>query len=418
MITIKKILPYSLSSKSGLKKGMHIISVNNQPVNNVIDLEFYSSNETLTILTQTNGKQEKYFIKRNYFEPLGIEVEEIKPKICNNKCIFCFYDQLPSHLRNSLYIKDDDYRLSFLFGNFITLTNLKKVDYEYIIEKRLSPLYISVHSTDPHLRIMIMKNQRSGDIMKNIKYLSENGIYMHTQVVLCPDINDGEHLSRTINDLERFYPYVKSIGIVPVGLTKYRKKLTSIKSPTREWANDIINDFNPLNSMFRRNLGSGFVYLSDEFFLLAHQKIPETEYYDDFPQLENGIGMTRLFLNDLETLNIQQMEGKIILITGKLAFPILDKLAVRLKKGGWDIELIPIENELFGHSVTVSGLLPGMDIKKGLKAKSAKRIILPPDIVNQDGFFIDNISINQMKEWTGAEILISPYRLKDLPTLL
>ncbi len=418
MITIKKVTPHSLASKSGLKEGMKILSINKHPVNNIIDLEFYAASENLYISAKDNSRGKEYFIKRNYTEPLGIEVEKISPKICNNRCIFCFYDQLPTNLRKSLYVKDDDYRLSFLFGNFITLTNLKKEDFNDIFEKRLSPLYISVHTTNPDLRVKMMKNPKAADIMKYLKFLAQNDIYMHTQIVLCPEINDGKHLAKTIEDLEKFYPYIKSIGVVPVGLTKYRDTLPFIKSPTQEWAKDIINDFDSLNEKFRNKIGSGFVYLSDEFFLLAHQEIPDTEYYDDFPQLENGIGMSRLFLNDLMSLDIKSKGGKTILITGKLAFPILEKLAVKLKKNKWDIELIPIENELFGHSVTVSGLLSGMDIKNGLKGTEAEKIILPPDVVNEDAVFLDNTELNKLQNEIGAKIIIAPYRLKNLPEVL
>jgi len=418
MITIKKVIPYSLTSKSGLKKGMKILSINKHPVNNIIDLEFYAASEELYILAKDNNRSKEYFIKRNYSEPLGMEVEKISPMVCNNRCIFCFYDQLPSNLRKSLYVKDDDYRLSFLFGNFITLTNLKKEDFNNIFEKRLSPLYISVHTTEPDLRVKMMKNPKAADIMKHLKLLARNNIYIHTQIVICPEINDGKHLSKTIEELGKFYPYVKSIGIVPVGLTRYRDKLPFIKSPTRKWAKDIINDFNILNTLFRKKIGSGLVYLSDEFFLLAHQQIPETKYYDDFPQIENGIGMARLFLNDLEQLRIKHIPEKTILITGILSLPIIEKLAAKLNKNRWDVQLIPIENKLFGKSVTAAGLLSGSDIKNALKNIDTEKIILPPDIVNEDAMFLDNIGLDKLQNEIGTKIIVAPYRLKNLPEVL
>jgi len=418
MITIRKVLKNSFAEKVGLKQGMKIVSINNHPINDIIDLEYYSSEEKISMLLKKDGKKWKVNINRNYLEPLGIEINNIKPKLCNNRCIFCFYDQLPPNLRESLYMKDDDYRLSFLYGNFITLTNIREDDFNEILEKRLSPLYISVHTTESDLRVEMMKNPAAGNILEHIKYLSENEIYIHTQVVLCPEINDGEHLRKTIKDLEKFYPYVKSIGIVPVGLTKYREKLPYIKFPTQEWMKEIIKDFNWLNAHYRERFGIGFVYLADEFFLKTGEEIPNIEYYDDFPQLENGIGITRLFLDDLDKLNLPHIHGKTILITGILSLPIIEKFAERLDKHNWDVQLIPVENHLFGKSVTVAGLLSGEDIRDALKDIDAERVILPPDVVNEDGIFLDNMRLEDLRNRIDTEVIVAPYRLRNLPNFL
>ena len=418
MITIRNVLKNSIAEKSGLRPGMRIISINNHPINDIIDMEYYSSDERISVLIREDDKAHSYVVKRNYYEPLGIEVDNIKPRLCNNRCIFCFYDQLPPNLRKSLYVKDDDYRLSFLYGNFITLTNIKENDFKRILEERLSPLYISVHTTDPDLRVKMMKNPSAANILKHIRYFAENRIYMHTQVVLCPEINDGSYLEKTIQDLEKFYPYVKSIGIVPVGLTKYRENLPLIKEPTKEWCKEIIYEFNPLNEYYRKRFGAGFVYLSDEFFLKSKSEIPDREYYDDFPQLENGIGMTRLFIEDLNRLNVKHLNGKISLITGTLSAPIVERLKSKLEIHRWNVDVIPVENNFLGKSVTVAGLLSGEDIKQALKENEADRIILPPDVLNEDGLFLDDIPLDNLRGEVGADIIVAPYRLKDLPGLL
>ncbi len=402
IIRVEKNSP---AEKAGIRKGDNIISINQEPVRDIIDLRFLEVEKFLEIGILRDGKKIKISIEKEEWEPLGIEIEEFKIKPCNNRCIFCFNDQLPPGLRPSLYFKDDDYRLSFLYGNFITLTNLSEEEWERIGYQRLSPLYVSVHATRPELRAKLMGNERAGKILEDLRRLEEMEIEIHTQVVLIPGMNDGKELERTLNDLSSF-KNILSCGVVPVGVTRFRK---NIPPPSPQWCREVVEKFYPWNETFRKERGIGFVYLADEFFIKGRMEIPEKDYYDDYPQLENGIGMVRLFLEDMKELPSISFDG--YMITGELAYPFVKKLSEKI--GG---EVICVKNSLLGDSVTVAGLIPGKDVLSSIPSPDAT-LLLPPDITNPDGLFIDGVSKEEL-ESVCKRVIFSPYRLKELPEVL
>ncbi len=335
-------------------------------------------------------------------------------KVCKNRCVFCFIDQLPRDMRKSLYVKDDDYRYSFLFGNFITLSNLKEEDWQKILGMRLSPLYISVHCIDPAIRIKMLRNTRAGNIASDLQRLKDAGIKVHTQIVLCPGINDGRVLEDTILKLSKYYPSVYSIGIVPVGLTGHRDKLPDIRSFTMNESREIIKITDNFQKVFRRQFGRGIVYLADEFFITANNEFPDASYYDDYCQVENGIGLSRILLDDFtcleSSLPVQIEDNEVYIITGMLGISILSRAADRLNKiRGLSVRIVPVENQFFDGNVTVTGLLTGKDIINTLKDNYMGKKVILPDIVLKDGqdVLLDDISLKQIIDSTKADIRVA-----------
>ena len=416
MINIERVKKSSIADKLGVKAGNQLISIDNKEINDSLDLKFFETG-TLINLEISDGKRTRFYnIEKDEAETLGIEPSEFKMKLCNNNCIFCFANQNPHDVRKSLLAKDDDYRMSFLYGNYLSLTNLTNKDYERICELRLSPLYISVHTTDPEKRIEMMRNKKAGKIKKNLNRLSEGGIKLHTQIVLLPGVNDGEFLQETIEDL-LFFAGVESIGIVPVGLTALRDGLPLIETPTPKWMNEVIRVTKPYQEETKRKRGRTLIYLADEFYIKTNNTIPSSEDYDDFPQLENGIGMARKFLDALESVKIPNFEGKVLLVTGTLAYNLIKKLANKFKKTGITTEVISVKNRYFGDSVEVAALLGGWDLMGLLSVKDFDLAILPPDIVNGEGLFIDGCSLKILKETLQKKIIVSPYNLLELGNL-
>ena len=299
MHKINEIGKNSPAFKSGIKKGDWLISINNKKIEDILDYLYLTSEEKLSVKIKTSEGEEKTIkIKNNYCIPLGIEFENPtinELKCCRNKCVFCFIDQLPPNMRSTLYYKDDDYRLCFLHGNYITLTNADMNDLSRIVKLRLSPVNISVHTTNPLLRVKMLNNKTAGDILDKIKYLYENKIDMHAQIVLCPDINDGEELKNTLNDLIQFYPYMQSVSIVDVGLTKYRTNLYPLKPVECAKANEIIDIACYFQDIMYKNHDTRWVYCSDEIYIKADRKIPEYDFYEDFLQFQNGVGFVAAF---------------------------------------------------------------------------------------------------------------------------
>lgn len=294
-VRIECIKPQSSAQRAGLKEGDIILSINRHSIKDILDLMYYSDENVLKVTVLRENKKHTYIIEK-YYEPLGIEVEPFRIKRCRNKCLFCFVEQLPKGLRKSLYVKDEDYRASFLYGNYITLTNLKNEDYNRIKKLFLSPLYISVHATDTEVRNQLLGNYEAPPILIELKKLAKNKIRMHTQIVLCPGINDGDVLEKTILDLYKFYPYVSSIAVVPVGLTKYHKN--NLKPVTKSKAEEVINLVEAFQNRFKKKHGIAIVYLADEFYIKAQKNFPQSSIYDDFPQIENGVGMVPLFIKE------------------------------------------------------------------------------------------------------------------------
>lgn len=394
----------------GIPKNAYLLRINNHSIDDFLEYRFYNDiTKIRRILFEYRGKKKEIIIAPS--REIEIELETPLYRRCENNCDFCFVNGLPPGLRRELYFKDDDYRLSFLFGNFLSLTNVSRDDIKRIGRLKLSPLYISVHTTNPRLRSRIFQNEKAALIMEQLRALVEQNIKLHTQIVVMPGINDGAVLNRTITRLSGLHPGVNSIGVVPVGRTKYQKK---IKSISKIEACRIIEQVNSFHKKFRKKYGKGLVYCSDELYLKAKRRIPDTEYYDDFPQLENGIGMVRKFLNELEDSNERiRLKGNILLLTGRLAYPFLIRLKRKLEVCNLAknrLDVLSIKNSFFGDSVTVSGLISAADFNRVIKkiSRGYRRIILPPNCINEAGRFIDDGKIEDKR------VIIAPESVRGL----
>jgi len=422
---IKSIIEKSIASRRGISLGDELLAINGHPINDLIDYKYYSTENHLSLkLKIEDGIVKKVKIKKQPDKDMGLEFDDIQYKNCKNNCIFCFVHQLPKGLREALYFKDEDFRLSFLHGNFVTLTNTSSEDIERIINQRLRPLYISVHTTDERLRKRMLGNPRIPNIMPIIKKLARAKIEMHTQIVLCPGMNDGDHLRKSVLDLSSFYPYVKSLALVPVGLTKFRSKLPMIRSVSRAYSKDIIQRVDEWQEHFRKKWGSGFVYAADEFFTKTHLDIPGRSYYDEFYQIENGVGMMRQFMDTFKSkqrLLPKKLHRKlrVTLVTGVSAFvmikDIIDQNLASIS--GLSVRPVVVKNDFFGHSVTVTGLLAGKDILKTLRPEKnlGEIILFPPNCVNVNGLFLDDLSPRDLERKLEHKVLIGSYDLvRDL----
>ncbi|WP_406676199.1 DUF512 domain-containing protein [Neomoorella carbonis] len=429
---ITAVRPDSIAAALGINPGDVLVAINGERVPDLIVYRYLCADENLEVeIEKPGGERWLLEIEKDYDEDLGLEFAASTfdgLRRCGNKCLFCFVDQMPRGLRPGLYIKDDDYRYSFLHGNFITLTNLKPRDWEYILRWHLSPLYISVHTTNPQLRSRLLGNPRGGEIMAQLKKLAAAGIQMHTQIVLCPGLNDGLELDRTIKDLSSLFPAVQSIAVVPVGLTSRREHLFPLRRVTPEEAAAIVNRIAAWQAGFRRRFGCGLVYGADEFYLLANLPLPPASYYDDFPQTENGVGLTRLFLDDckaaLANLNRSEIQARrVIIATGTLAAPVLAELVqeVTARAGNLEARVVPVTNFFFGPQVTVAGLLTGRDLLRGLKeaaswAREKEGVILLPDVMlKKDApVFLDDLTPEMLAAELGVEVEVVPATGKGL----
>jgi len=399
---ISRVYPGSIASELGLVPGDRLLKVNGQPVQDIIDLSFALADETVElVIERSSGRIETFEIEKDYDENLGIEFESAvfdNVRRCANNCIFCFVDQMPPGMRESLYVKDDDYRLSFLYGNFITLTNFGPADLKRVRHLHLSPLYVSVHTTDSQLRAKMLGNPRAGKILEQLRELIAADIELHTQVVLCPNINDGEFLNKTIADLYALGPQVLSVAVVPVGLTRFREGRFPLTGFSPAGAAEVIGLVDKWQKRCRAERGTSFVYLADEFYLAAGVEIPAYEFYDDFPQLENGVGLVRSFLAEWESRPVSSAgyaEPKYIdVVCGVSAAKILHPLFDKLSIPNLHIRLVPVENKFFGSTVTVTGLLTGQDILATLRSLPGPRTgIIIPGVALRKGetVFLDDI---------------------------
>ncbi len=394
------------SKDKRISSGSNIITINDQKIEDFLEFQFYNDlTKTRLVQLKEDGRSRTEVYKP--YQDIAVTLESPRYRQCDNQCDFCFINGLPRGLRKELYFRDDDYRLSFLFGNFLSLTNVTDKDIRRIARLRLSPLYVSVHTTDPRIRAKLFKNQEAANILKTMKKLADRNINMHCQIVVIPGITDGPSLTRTIEDLSRLYPAVPSIGIVPVGRTKYTKGIHPV---TKSMANSIIKEVHEFHRLFRMKYEKGLVYLADEFYIKTGNKIPGREYYDDMPQYENGIGMVRSLLNDIQqTRKIKPAKGKHLILTGVAAYPYLTILKERLESS-IQVEVEDVKNEFFGPTVTVSGLLGGQDIKRKIKNLTRKydRIILPPNCVNDSKRFLDDELLDDPR------VMIAPASIKEL----
>ena len=408
-ILIKDVEKGSIAEEMEISGGDYLLSVNEVEINDILDYKFQIFDEVITLeIEKPDGEVWDVEIEKDENEDIGLVFEEQlidKPRNCANKCIFCFMDQLPPDVRETLIFKDDDFRLSFMTGNYVTFTNSGYRDLDRIINYHLSPINVSVHATDPDVRAKMLNNRNAGKILDYIKYLTEHDIQLNTQVVLCPGVNDGEILDKTIRELASFYPNVLSIAIVPVGLTKYRDGLAKLEGFTKESAAKAIEQIEQWQEKFKKDFGSNIVFCADEFYIKAEKPIPEYEKYENFEQLEDGIGLLAYFNANFEEA-LKKEKARVIsktvsLATGKGAYSFIREKAdvLEQKFEGLKINVYPIENHFFGPEITVTGLITGGDLITGLKDKElGEYLILDRKMLKDDvDLFLDNVTLEEVE---------------------
>jgi putative radical SAM enzyme (TIGR03279 family) len=399
VMLVTYVEPSSPAYRLKIKRGDTVVSIDGLPLRDRLDAAFASGARGGVLRIRTAGGRSRKVKARVPLGEMGLSFEEMAPKRCKNKCVFCFIHQLPKGMRKSLYVKDEDYRYSFLFGNFLTLTNLTPDDLDRIERQRLSPLYVSVHATDEVLRRKLLGVKRSAAIVPLMKRLGEAGVEMHCQIVVCPDYNDGAVLERTVFDLWELGGAVRSVGIVPVGLTRHRVNLPKLRAVRRPDAEDIVQFVEESQEVFRADCGEGFVYAADEIYLRAGRPIPPASMYDGYPQKENGVGLARIWLDGCRRgpLGSGAFGGarEISVVTGRLAAPLVEEgLAYKLRRTAVGTAHVhAVRNRFFGAGVTVAGLLTGKDILSTLRREGYGEVVcLPPDAVNCDGVTLDDMS--------------------------
>ncbi|HOQ75999.1 MAG TPA: DUF512 domain-containing protein [Thermoclostridium sp.] len=436
-IRITGIQPGSIAEELEIKAGDYLVSINGMGIRDVFDYRFYTAEDFLTLeIESQSGERWTAEIEKDEDEDLGLEFGNPlmdEEKSCRNKCVFCFIDQLPPGMRETLYYKDDDVRLCFLFGNYITITNMDDEEMDRIIRYRMSPVNVSVHTTNPELRVKMLNNRFAGDVLERIKRFTDAGITVNCQIVLCPGINDGKELARTLQDLCRLYPRMHSISVVPVGLTKYRQGLYPLEPFDRESASLVIDQVEAWQRRLMDIFGSRVVYLADEFYLMAGRKLPPHEAYEDFPQLENGVGMVSSFVHEtLEALSdIGSEESpasglagshggiteerafgrkQVSIATGTLVFPIMEELAGTVEKSLKNVKLkvYPVENSFFGGRVSVTGLLTGQDLLGTLKGRDLGDCLMLSRNMFRSGteVMLDDITRSDLESELGVPVMI------------
>jgi putative radical SAM enzyme (TIGR03279 family) len=417
-LRVLSVEPGSVSDRIGLKAGDEIVKLNAKPLLDVIDFQFNVA--IIGRRTTIDTQDRKITFVRREWESFGLEFEPIEPLTCKNQCVFCFVHQNPKNVRRSLHIKDEDYRLSFLFGNYLTLTNVSEEEMQRIITQRLSPLYISVHATEPELRRELLGIEEYDGFMAKVDRLAKAGIQMHGQVVLCPGLNDGAHLERTIADLLKFYPGVASLAIVPVGLTQHRNNLPKLTPFTPDIARQTIAQITPIQRKLKRKIGTPFAFLGDEIYIMAGAEIPGAAHYSDFPQIENGVGMVRTFLTQFNRAlrsrpAASSKRGTIC--TGKVFYPYLKECVERL---GMDLKTVAVESKFWGPGIGVAGLLTGSDFIAALKGNVyGDFVVLPSEcMVGDDYLFLDDMTLKGVEQELGVPVIPSGYDARDFVKFL
>lgn len=424
---IDRIEPGSIAEELEIEPGDALISINGQKIEDVFDYHYLMNDDEITVLIRKpDGEEWELEIEKDYVEDLGIEFENglmDDYKSCHNKCIFCFIDQMPKGMRDTLYFKDDDSRLSFLQGNYVTLTNMKEKDFERIIRYHLEPINVSVQTMNPELRCKMLNNRFAGEALEKMKMLRDAGVEMNGQIVLCKGINDGEELEYSIEQLVSYIPQMQSVSVVPVGLSKYREGLYPLEPFEKEDAREVLAIIHKWQDYCMEHYGTHFVHASDEWYLLADMEMPGEDNYDGYLQLENGVGMMRLleeeFMEALEYVKADdKIKRKVTIATGKLAAPLLDKLGHRFmeKFPGVSIQVIPIRNDFFGEQITVSGLLTGQDVLTQLTGLDLGDVLLLPCNMLRSGekVFLDDMTLGEMKNALQVQIDIVKSSGQDL----
>jgi len=397
----------------GVEPGDVLLSINNMPVQDVFDYRYLTQEDTFDMLIRKKSGEEWLLeIEKYENENMGISFESglmDEARECANKCMFCFIDQLPKQMRPTLYFKDDDSRLSFLSGNYVTLTNMTDLEFNRILYYHLSPINVSVHATDPNLRMKMMGNPKAAELLTKLKLLSDAGISMNYQVVLCKNVNDGKHLEKTINDLACFMPLAKSLSIVPTGLTKHREELPQLHPFDANDSRAVIRQIESFQAEFLKEQKTRFVFAADEFFLNAGLHFPSYRAYEDFPQLENGVGMAVLFEHEffraLRVMKVMPRKTHVSIITGAAAYPLIKRLCSKICSNDIIVDVYMIKNHFFGETITVSGLLTGKDILDGLKGKHLGERLLVPSNALRDGYFLDDISLKELSIQLDTDVV-------------
>ncbi len=417
-VTIASVTSDSPAARARVKAGDTLISINGREIEDVLDYRFYMPDTKLRLIIERDGKRKTVRLRKAEFEEIGLEFDTYlmdKQRSCRNNCIFCFIDQLPKGMRESLYFKDDDSRLSFLFGNYITLTNLTEHEISRIIEMHISPINISVHTTNPALRCRMMNNRFAGDCLDILRRFVEAGLTIQCQLVLVPEYNDAEELQRSLEDLAAYAPYVRSVAAVPVGLTKHRDGLTPIRPFTKEEAQDVIRRMTTMGDKMLETVGSRVFYPSDEWFIRAQQPIPDSDFYEDYPQLENGVGMIALLREQFRE-QLAAWEGdpdttRTVLASGVAAAPFIRELVAEAtaKHPSLNAEVVAITNDFFGEKITVSGLVTGGDLIRQLNNTPMDRLLIPANMLRQEGdCFLDDVTVQQVASELNTVVEIIP----------
>ena len=422
MVKITSVETGSRAEKCGIRAGDILLTINKNEINDVLDYRFYLTERQVEISLSRDDEEYSVGIKKGEYDDIGLEFETPlmdKKHSCTNKCIFCFIDQNPEGLRESLYFKDDDSRLSFIHGNYVTLTNMTQRDVDRIIKMRMSPINISVHTTNPELRVKMMKNKHSGEVLKYLNDFASAGLTMCGQIVLCRGVNDGEELLRSLKDLAALYPAMSSVAVVPAGLTKFREKLYPLTDFTAEEAGEIIDMINSVGDAHKEKTGTRLFYAADEFYLKAAREIPDADYYEDYSQLENGVGMLRSCQDEFgmaladaaEFLADRGKKRSISLVTGVAAYPMIKEQIDKLCRicPGLSVNIYKIENNFFGKSITVSGLLTGKDIAEQLKDKPLGEELLIPQNCLRHGeeIFLCGMTVSELSDKLSVPVRTS-----------
>ncbi len=415
-VLISDVAKGSYADKKGIKSGDILYSINGNAIEDVLDYRFFIGERRLVLVLERDGKMKRTVIRKKEEDEIGLEFNTYlmdKQRSCKNKCIFCFIDQMPKGMRETLYFKDDDSRMSFLFGNYITLTNITEHEVERIIKMHISPINISVHTTNPELRVKMMNNRRAGDSLKILYKLAEAGVKINCQLVLCPGINDGDELKRSISDLVALHPSVASVACVPVGLTKFRDGLAPLEGYDKDSAIATLDIIEKMGDECVEKLGERIVYASDEFYITARRPLPNSQYYGDFDQLDNGVGLCALledeFKQAVEMADDNNYKSNCTIVTGVAAAPLLTRL-VDIAKEKWhniECDVVPVVNDYFGHKITVAGLLTATDIINQLKGRPlGKRLLLPVAMFRSEGdITLDDYTAEDIEQALGVKVI-------------
>ena len=420
-VRIQSVTPASPAHKAGIRPDELIVSINGEPVLDEIDYQALSADRDLLLVVADPSSQRELRIRKGEWEPLGLcldETRSMKPRHCCNRCLFCFVDQLPQGMRSTLYVKDDDWRHSLMMGNYVTLTNVSEEEFRRILRRKASPLYISVHATDPDVRCAMLRNPKAGNLMERLTLLKEHGLEFHCQIVLCPGINDGPVLRRSLEDLSSLFPAARSVAIVPVGLTVHRAGLTELKRFDAASASAFLDMIHACQERFLRDLGTRFVFPSDEFYCICHRPLPSDPEYEGYPQIENGVGMLRLLDQECRDAAEDLLPGRkpssadkktVLIPTGVSAHPFISDLVARYAPETADVRVIAVKNHFFGETITVTGLIVGQDLIRALRGIDCDEILLCDTMLRENtDRFLDDMTLEDVRKTLAHPVRVIP----------